>query len=418
MSDPAPARISPSRFYGWKIVAVAFLADFIGVGFFFYSYGVFFKALAADLDGSRLGVSIGLALVNLMGALTAPFIGRAIDRYPVRNIMVAGAVATAAGFALSSQVGSLWHYYVILGTLTAVGTSCMGNISSAKLVTNWFIARRGRAMGIATIGISLSGVAMPLIATWLIAHSGWRTAFLIYAVGTLVIVIPPVLRFVHNRPEDLGLLPDGDSPPEPGFPARAEERTWSSGEIFRNANFWAISFAFSLVIASMSAILTHLVPYATDLGIAPYRAASVLSLGALLGAVGKIFFGWLFDRMSPRIAVWVCFGTQLMAVQLLITAHSYPTLLAAALLFGFGMGGIIPLSGSLIGMVFGRLSYGKVMGLMRPVQVPIIFVGAPLAGWIYDDSGSYELAFQIFAVAYVLAIFGTGAIRIQRTAPA
>jgi MFS family permease len=400
-------------------VGVAFLVDFIAVGFFFYSYGVFFKAIAADLgSGTRFGVSLGLSISNLVGAAAAPFIGRAIDRVPVKRIMIAGAICVSAGFGLLSQIAAFWQYYLVLGTLLGLGGTLMGGLASSKLVANWFVARRGTAFGIATVGISLSGLLMPTAATWLVATVGWRGGFAVYGVCTLAVVVPLVARFVVDRPEAIGLQPDGDDPPEDTTqPPRAADRMWRTGEILRSRNFWAIALPFALVLSALSAILVHLVPYADDLGIPAYRAAWVLSISAGMGVLGKIAFGWLFDRFDARAAVWLSFAMQLAGVLLLMRSRSYPGLLTAALVFGFGMGGVIPLHGSVAGAAFGRLSFGKVAGLLRPFQVPITALGVPLAGWIYDATGSYAVAFRIFAAVYVVAAMIVGGLRLGDGGP-
>jgi MFS family permease len=403
------------RFYGWRIVGVAFLVDFIAVGFFFYSYGVFFKAIAADLgSGSRFGVSLGLSISNVVGAAVSPFIGRALDRVPVKRIMIAGAVCVSVGFGLLSQISAFWQYYLVLGTLLGIGGSLMGGLASSKLVANWFVARRGTAFGIATVGISLSGLMMPTAATWLIATVGWRGGFGVYGLCTLAVVVPLVARFVVDRPEVMGLRPDGDGPPSEEAEIRyAAETMWRTRDIVRSRNFWTIALPFALVLSALSAILVHLVPYADDLGIPSYRAAWVLSISAGTGVLGKIVFGWLFDRFDARIAVWFSFGMQLAGLLLLMRAHDYAGLVLAALVFGFGMGGVIPLHASAAGAAFGRLSFGKVAGLLRPVQVPITALGVPLAGWIYDATGSYESAFHLFAGVYVAAALIVAGLRIE-----
>ncbi len=412
---PSTARIG-TPFHGGRIVGVAFTVDFIAVGFFFYSYGVFFKAVAADFGGSRLDVAIGISLTSFVGACLAPFVGRALDRRPIRPMMLAGTACVIVGFASISQITALWQYYLILATLIALGLSAMGGISSATLVANWFVTRRGTAMGIATMGISLAGLVMPPVATWLVAHAGWRGGFGVYAIVTGLVVIPVVSRFVVGRPEDVGQRPDGEAVPEspPELPA-LQERTWRTREILRSSRFWAIALPFAMAFSATSAILTHLVPHATDLGITAYRAASVLSFAAGAGMAGKLTWGWLVDRGDPRWAVWGSFGTQLAGVAVLAQADQYGLLVAAALLFGFGMGGLVPLQGALTGMAFGRLSYGKSMGLLRPVQVPIHAVGIPLAGWIFDATGSYEIAFHICLGAYVAAALLAAMIRLERS---
>ena len=235
-----------------------------------------------------------------------------------------------------------------------------------------------------------------------------------YGVCTLIMVVPLVARFVVDRPEAMGLRPDGDAPPSEEAESRyAAETMWRTRDIVRSRNFWAIALPFALVLSALSAILVHLVPYADDLGIPSYRAAWVLSISAGMGVLGKVAFGWLFDRFDARIALWLSFGMQLAGLLLLMQAQDYAGLVSAALVFGFGMGGVIPLQASVAGAAFGRLSFGKVAGLLRPVQVPIAALGVPLAGWIYDAAGSYDVAFRLFAGVYVAAALLVAGLRVE-----
>ena len=397
------------------MVAVAFFVDFIAVGFFFYSYGVFYKALAAELGGSRFGVGMGLSLSNLVGALAAPFLGRAVDRYPIRRLMVIGAILVSTGFLLLSRIDSRWQFYLILGTLLALGMGCMGGLSTSKLVANWFEARRGMAFGVATMGISLSGMIMPPIAVWLIRELGWRDSFVVYGVLTLALVIPIAATFVVDRPEELGLRPDGERPSETASENDfANDRHWRTGELLRARNFWAVAVSFALVFSALSAILTHMVPFTTDKGFPAESAAYILSAAAGAGAIGKLAFGWLVDRVDARIAVWCSFGTQLSGLLLVMNAGSYTGLMLAAAVFGFGMGGAVPLHGTIVGKAFGRRSFGKVMGLLRPVMIPIAALGVPFAGWIYDRTGSYQVAFRVFVGVFLVASAAIATLRLRR----
>ncbi len=408
-------------FYGWRIVAVVFLTHFISVGLVFYSYGVFFKALTADFGGSRLGVAVGLAILNVVVGVLSPFVGRAIDRGPIRLIMCVGAVLMAVGFLVGSQIEALWQFYVVIGTFLAVGTVLLGALSGSTLVANWFTERRGTALGVSGMGISLSGLAMAPIATLLISAIGWRNTFLVYGVVTLVAVLPAVWLVIVNRPGDLGMLPDGEAaPPDASIGAAddAAERPlapeapileapaapeWSARDALRNRNFWAIAFVVSLNFCANGAVLTHIIPHGTDIGFEPLAAAWVLSTMAGLGVVGKVLFGWMVDRVPARAAVWVATGLQAAGVALILNVEAYRWLLLAGAIFGLGMGGLVPLWGALIGSGFGRQAFGSVMGLMTPVMVPVQIFGIPYAGWIYDRTGSYDIAFTSFLGVYAFA---------------
>jgi MFS family permease len=383
-----------TRFYGWKIVGVAFINHFVAVGFLFYSYGVLFKALAADFGGSRLGVGLGLALMNCATGVFAPFLGRALDRISIRHVMCFGALLLSAGFLLASQIRYLWQLYVLLTTLLGMGAAMIGALPSSTLVANWFARHRGTALGIATVGISMSGLVMAPVSTWLIAAVGWRGTFVAYGALVLVLVVPAVWLVVVNSPEEMGLRPDGAGQSERN-PRRVPQRivprplghkmahhpvqpagtTWA---LLRHHAFWAIALAVALNFCANGAILTHIIPHVTDLGFSSTEAAYVLSIMAGFGVLGKVLFGWLSDRMNKRTALWLATGIQ-------------------------AVGGMVPLWGALVGAIFGRETFGRAMGLMGPFMLPIQISGVPFAGYVFDRTGSYDVAFQVLFAVYLAA---------------
>jgi len=396
-------------FYGWVIVAVAFVVDFIAVGFFFYSYGVFFLPIAEELGGgSRFGVASGIALVNLLAAMIAPWVGNALDRYSIKRIMAAGACIGAAGFFMLSLVHSMGQFYFVLISLTAIGTATMGQMATAKLVANWFQAKRGTALGIATMGVSLSGMVMPPVTTWLIDVFGWRGSLEIFSVGTLIIVLPLVLMFVVNAPEDKNLNPDGKAqiPVDPTVtPKPLIKIRWQ--QALKMPHFWGIALTFSLLFCGMGATLTNMIPLARDLGFDGYQAAIALSVGAFTGVIGKVFFGVLSDRANARLAIVSVIVTQWIGIFLIANSDHYATLVIASAIFGFGMGGVVPLHAMVVSTLFGPREFGKVMGLMRPMMIPIQSIGLPLSGWIYDKYGSYDFAFYLFLAFLIIALATT-----------
>lgn len=393
------------------MVVVAFFVDFVAVGFFFYSYGVFFKAIAVEFGDSRLGVALGLTVTSAVGAIAAPMVGRALDRFPLKRVIGVGAVFMSLGFLGLALVRTPLQFYLVLGVFIGFGASSMGNLATSKLVTNWFDRKRGTALGIAATGVSLSGVIMPYVSAEIIEAYGWRQGFTAYGLFTLCVVVPVVLRFVISRPEEVGLKPDGhlelgdgagDTEPPPRLSMRA---------VSRDRNFWSIVVTFGLVFCAMSATLTHMVPRLTDMGHSLSLASLVMSLCAGLGVVGKLSFGWLGDKLPMRrvmlLVLVIQFSGQLMM-------YLYDDLLwfaIGAALFGYGVGGVVPLHGIVVGKTFGRERFGAVLGLMRPAMFPIQILGVPFAGWVFDVTGSYALAFQILLVLYLLAALTVGTYR-------
>jgi MFS family permease len=394
-----------ARFLGWRMVGVAFFIDFVAVGFFFYSYGVFFTAIEQEFGGSRLGVSLGLTVTAAVGAVLAPLIGHALDRYPLKRVIAAGAISMALGFLALSQVRTPLEFYLALGAFIGFGASAMGGLATAKLVTNWFSRRRGTALGIAATGISASGVVMPFVTATLIEHYGWREGFMVYGAFTALVVVPLVLRLVISSPEEVGLRPDGRPPPatrptavpEPVVPLAPP------GPILAERNFWALVAVVALLFCCQSATLTHMVPRVTDTGVPLQVASLMLSLTAFLGIAGKLSFGWLVDRWTARRAIWFTIGCQVLGQIAMLQQQSLALFAVGAALFGYGMGGVVPMQGALVAKVFGRARFGKALGAMRPAMFPIQILGVPLAGAIYDATGSYTPAFLLFIVLYLLA---------------
>lgn len=428
-------------FHGWKIIGVSFLSLFVSVGFGFYSFGAFFVALTAEFGGGRTGVGIGLAVFGITNGLVAPFLGHALDHGHARRIMTTGAWLLAAGLLLTAAVRNLVQFHLVLGTFLALGSALVGGVTASTLVANWFVRRRAMALGIATMGISLSGVVMAPVAARLIALVGWRGTFVIYGLLTLLFVLPAVRRWVVDRPEDMGLHPDGDATsmvqewaptPAPGegpagvepaasAQAAAEAPPWRRRldwtEPLANRNFWVLTLVVSMNFCSNSAILVHVIAHATDLGFAPIRAAFSLSTIAAMGVLGKVVFGWIGDRLSGRGALWLAISLQAAGTTVLLRAESYPGLVGAAAVFGLGMGGMMPLWGTLIGACFGRRSFGRVMGLMSPMLLPIQILGVPFAGYAFDRFGSYDLAFTVFLSMYVSAMLILALLRLPDQAP-
>ncbi|MFT7686829.1 MAG: MFS family permease [Candidatus Azotimanducaceae bacterium] len=392
-------------YYGWKIIIVAFLVDFIAVGFFFYSYGVFFKALAVEFGGSRLDVSIGITLVNIVGALIAPTLGRALDKFPIKNVMLFGCLNMSFGFLLLSFINNQWQLYLILATFIAVGAAAMGGLPTAKLVTNWFVKKRGTALGIATMGISLSGVLMPILSAALIDTYGWRTGFLVFGVVSFSLVMPIVIRYVVDLPSDLGLFPDNKKMVGSISAIHINKVAiqWKTKDAIVNHDFWLIVLTFGFLFCCMGATLTHMVPRVTDMGFSLSDAAQVLSIGAGTGVLGKVIYGWITDKYNAKRAIWLAIVFQFSGQLMLLSADSYTGLLIGSATFGFGMGGIVPIHGSMVSSRFGQEGFGFMMGLMRPAMMPIMVTGIPFAGWVFDTMGTYDFAFKTFLLLYVLA---------------
>jgi MFS family permease len=304
-----------------------------------------------------------------------------------------------------SQVETQLQFYLVLGLFIGFGASSMGNLATSKLVTNWFERKRGTALGIAATGVSLSGVIMPYVSAEIIGSYGWRNGFMVYGFFTFLVVVPLVLRLVVSKPEDVGLRKDGalvlgGQGSTSGVAVRPK---LSMSEVWRSRNFWVIVVTFSLIFCSMSTTLTHMVPRITDMGHPLPLASLVMSLCAGLGVAGKLSFGWLGDKLPMRRIMLGVILTQFTGQLIMYQSTDLTWFAVGAALFGYGVGGIVPMHGNVVGRTFGSERFGAVLGLMRPAMFPIQILGVPFAGWVYDTTGSYALAFQVLFVLYAFA---------------
>ena len=359
-------------------------------------------------------MALGIGLTQAVGAVLAPRIGAALDRYPIRRVQAIGATSMGVGFLLLSLAQTPLQFYLVLGAFIGFGAGSMGQLATSKLVANWFVRRRGTALGIAATGISVSGVVMPGVSALIIGSYGWRQGFLIYGVITLAVVVPLVLRYVISKPEDVGLRPDGalaDTPlPPPSKP-------WSTRQMLTNRNFVVLVLVIGLLFCIQSATLIHMVPRLTDMGFSLVVASSVMSVSAALGIAGKVIYGALADRWDVRYALWLGIGFQIAGQFGFLLLENYAGMVLAAALFGFGMGGVVPLQGAIVGAAFGREAFGKVLGAMRPPMAMIQVLGVPFAGWVFDAYGSYDLAFEVFIVLYLLTAGVVLALRVVTKQP-
>jgi MFS family permease len=405
-------------FHGWRIVGIGAAAQGVSAGTTFYAYGILVKPLAAEFAVSRLVVTLGLTLLILVQGLISPLLGRALDRVPVRVIMALGVLLQAAGLAALSVTTEFWQVAALFATAIAVGSHMFGPLATVALVTKWFARRRGRALGLLGVGVSVGGILFPPIVAALIASHGWRGAVLLLAAGTLLLVIP-IWLFVVSRPEDVGLSTDGDPIAAAPNAQRSADvaAALSTRELLRSRNFWSITATVGLIWLPVSVLLAHLVPYATDLGVTAQWAAILMSVYAGSSAIGRVGFGMLADRFDKRVVMGCVLAIAALSWANLLGDPPFARLLIATAAMGLGVGGVMPLWGSLASACFGRASIGHVMGLMNPLMLPFNLVGAPVAAYVYDQTGSYGPALAVFLAAFALAAATLSLLRLPAMEP-
>ncbi|MEZ5559907.1 MAG: MFS transporter [Pseudomonadales bacterium] len=398
-------------FYGWVIVGVAAVLGFLGTGFYSYSRGVFLPALAEDLGGgSRFAIAMGFSVAGVTGALMAPWLGRVLDRRSPKRVMLVGILCVSASYLLLSGAESLWHYYLTVGIGMGVGMACMGGQSWHRTVISWFDHWRGRAIAIAVMGASLAGVMMPPLVTALVESVGWRGGFVTFAAITGLTLLPLVYFLMKDRPEDVGEVRDGRryaaAHVAAYVPDAADARVWHWKEMLHAPALWAIALIFGGMGCVYSAVMLHLFGHLTDIGVSIGDAALVLSATALFSALGKPVVGWMADLFGARVTIWMALVCQGSALFLFASAETFLLSLCAACLYGFGYSGMSPLRTFSVSTALGSASFGAAIGVLRIIELPLVISASPLAGFIYDTTGSYRLAFLILAALMAVACAG------------
>ncbi len=402
-------------FYGWRMVGVAFFSHLVAAGLGFYALPRLLVPLANEFaGGERAGVALLLPAMSLPGVIVSPLIGRAVGRFPLRRVLAAGALVLAIGFALASQVNSLWQLLCVYAITVPVGVAAMSNIGANALVTNWFDRRRPLALGISQFGLSISGALIAFFIGWTLSQGGWRGTYLWFS--AIALVTGPLLWVsITDRPSEKGLHPDGDHRDvAPVVEAEDKPKPMKFGVAMRDPTLWLVGIAAGLCFSGITAMLQNMHAFTTDAGHSLGQADVVLATIAVGAAFGKILFGLLGVRFGERVAFLIAALGEGLGLALLPAASSSITLLVPlALFFGLTLGGVLPAMGALLARIYGAEQFGPVIGYVGLMLVPLQMVGAPIAAWVYDQTGNYDAAIYGFVAASAVAVLALMAIRLR-----
>ncbi len=393
--------------------------------FSYYGFSAFFTPLIREFGWSRAALSGAVSVSRLEGGILALPVGILLDRFGPRKIMFFGIFVTGLGYIVLSQVNSLLTFYLVFVILVQGGGSFgFGNAVNVA-VANWFRKKRGRAMGIITMGLSFGGAAVPVVA-WIIANFGWRTAavvagLLLWGFGF------PLATLVRHRPQPYGYLPDGDTP-QPGTSVNAtdlqstdkregssdvkvveinldEEVNFSPMQAIRTMAFWSIAMTFAARHLVTGSVAVHLLPYLIqDRSLDATVAATVVGLMAIIGAPGRVLFGWLGDRTDKRYVMAGCFIFQSVGITALNLVPGWTGIALFLGLYAPTYSGVLPLIPAIQAEYFGPERFGTIRGMMTPVGLIGTVIGPVFAGYVKDVTGSYEIALTAFAVSNLLAL--------------
>lgn len=396
-----------SIFYGWWIVAAGMASLLLAGGIGYYAFGAFFTPLEEALQCSRTQLSLAVTMGCLVGLL-GPLIGTWVDKYGARRVMALGALITGSAIALLGFTTSIWQLYALF-FIMAVGQVGLLNIPVATAVSNWFVEKRGLAMGITLSGFGLGGLLMLPLASYLISTLDWRMAYHILGLLICVCLIPLSIFVMRHKPEERGLLPDGRTSQEgeTEIPSTVDSRdnaSWTLSSALRTRTFWLIVGALSLAFVGTGAVITHLIPFLQDTGTSHQMASTTLGLAIGVSIFGRIIAGHISDRVPIRYVIMLCFLLQIVGLAILLGVGSIAMVWVFVIVFGLAIGGMFALEPLLVSQYFGLTSFGAIYGGIWAL-IAVGFAGGPLlAGYIFDATGGYDLAFILFIIATLIAI--------------
>ena len=410
----APPR---SIFFGWSIVGFTFMTQFT-VGGMFYTYGVLQKPLSEALEVERFAVSLAFSLQTLVVAVLSPWVGKLIVRTPIRRLLAIGVAALVVGFVAFGQVRNLLHLFLAFGLVLALASTLIGALPSNAMIANWFIKRRGTALGISQFGISISGAVMVPIVSWLVETQGWRWAVTSMGLALGAVLIPLVWKFAIFRPEERGLQPDGRAMAEAVDEPLESASAWTFARALRDRRIWLLVAIVGPSFFGVGAVLLALHAHITDMGLSAAQASSVVALATLMAALAKPLFGGLADVLSKRLMMVVSLVVQVAGLALIVTLENVGGLMVAAFLFGLGYGAAMPMWTVFIGALFGRGAFARVMGLMTPLTTVFSLLGFPFASLVFDMAGSYLPAFVTVIGGLFVSMVAVGLLRLPAGNPA
>lgn len=410
--EAKPAASRPGLFFGWYLVGASWIMLFLTGA---TSAAIFFKPMLDEFGWDRATLSLVGALSLLVFAALSPFLGRLIDRFGTRFILLVCVIAQSISSAVNGVATSLWHIYIVrfLGELKPThGTQV--------LINHWFLRKRGRALGIVATGVPIGVLVLSPISQFLILNWGWRPTILFWA-GVTMIVLLPVTLFIRNKPADKGLFPDGELPHQDAISSLSINQDnkiaigTSSGnsvkESFRNSSFWLLSATQLICGVGCGLMMTHTVIFATDLGYSAMIGASFLSVQGGLNLIGVLITGQMSDRISRNKVLSLTHILRslsfiILFVSVFYNSGSLPLIYLAMALFGFGLYTTAPLSAGLVADLFGYIRMGTLIGVILSAHMIGMAIGIYSGGIAFQLTGSY---FPVFlsqgTLEFLAAVF-------------
>jgi len=379
-------------YYGWRVVLAACFGVMAGFGsLFVYTFTVFVKPLSAEFGWSREAVSSGFAIGAVTVGLCSPLLGRWIDRFGPRRIILPCMTVFGCGIASLALLHSgVWQFYLTCFILGVVGNGA-AHLAYSRSISTWFEKRLGMALAFVMVGSGLGAMILPVVAQSVVSRSGWRSSYLVLGVISLLLGLPLSWRYIRER----------GSVRRESAPVAHSGKTWQQG--LGSLAFWVIVAVLVVSAISMNGAITQMSALLTDRGITASGAALCASLLGGTSLLGRVGAGWLLDRFfGGRVALVISLTTAI-GVYLLAHANSFPAGCLAAALIGIGAGGEAAITPYLLTRYFGLRAFSTLYGLTWTFYAASAAIGPVILGHAFDSTGSYTSLLVLLAVALAVA---------------
>ncbi|MDU2065066.1 MAG: MFS transporter [Sporomusaceae bacterium] len=387
-------------FYGWWIVFVAFLSVAITYGTKGV-FGVVQLQMLDELHWTRASIAGAMSANMLVYALAAPFVGKFMDKVGIRTVLMVGGFLTGVAFLLVTTVTETWQFYLYYGLLLGLANTGMGMIPGPTAVNRWFVRKRGRALSMALVA-SPGGIAVfTFLAKDLLPTIGWKGLVSIMGIASFVLVILPAYFFMRSNPEEMGLLPDGDTEKPQATvaaaagPDQSSERQWTLTQLFTSPLALGVFFAYFVMGGNGWAQQVHQVPHLIKMGLSKDAATVALGMNMILAVLSMLIWPAISDFIKRRTAVILSLLIQAAGTMLLLNAHDMTMTYAFVVIMGISHYGSYGLFSAFAADTFGRKSLGTVSGAMAMIGAGGAALGIYAGGAIYDATGSYNLLWQV-----------------------
>ena len=390
-------------FYGWFIVAAAGLVVFSTGPGQSYVFSVFIDSIIEDTGLSRTGISVLYLASTVLSAILVSFVSRLADRYGPRIMLVAAGLGLGAACFGMATATHILLFYIAFASLRALGQGSLG-INCILLVNQWFVSLRGRAVGLMTLGAMLSTALFPSFARFLIDSIDWRGAYAVLGVVSIGLIVPVALFVVRNRPEDVGLFPDGSSQPPVSETRQATTGVQRRARVYSSPGFWLLSLSLSSPSLITTALMFHQASIFRENELSATLAAGAFAIFSVSSAVSSLASGFVSDRTGPKILLVFSMATLVATLALAVAINSLFVAVVYVVMMGVSSGSYIIVHGTIWAYYYGRHGLGRVQGPAMTISVCASAVGPLPLAVFHNLTGTYTLGMMLMMILPVISV--------------